>query len=65
MIQRRPIIKESQSNLNRVGIESYDWLKSFNRKKHSLKMDFKYILFRKLPFCRFMHSLCENKNVPM
>ena len=22
-----------------------------------------YILFCKLPFCRFMHSLCKNKNI--
>ena len=24
-------------------------------------MEFQYILFRKLPFCRLMHSLCENQ----
>ena len=28
-------------------------------------MEFKYILFRRLPFCRFTHSLCKNKNIPI
>ena len=31
-------------------------------KKHPLKIDFKCILFRKLVFGRFMHSLFENEN---
>ena len=35
------------------------------QKNPPLKMEFKYILFRKLPFCRFdMHSLCENEKIP-
>ena len=37
----------------------------FTEKKTPLKMEFQYILFRKLPFCRFMHSLCENENISM
>ena len=28
-------------------------------------MEFKYILFLKLPFCKFMHSLFENENIPI
>ena len=28
-------------------------------------MEFKYIFFRKLPFCRFMHSLRKNENISM
>ena len=28
-------------------------------------MEFKYILSRKQPFSRFMHSLCKNENIPM
>ena len=28
-------------------------------------MEFKYILSRKRPFSRFMHSLCKNENIPM
>ena len=36
---------------------SCDWSKCFNTKIHPLKVEFKYIFFRKLPFCRFMHSL--------
>ena len=28
-------------------------------------MEFKYILFCEVPFCRFMHSLCERENIPM
>ena len=35
------------------------------KKKHPFKMEFKYILSRKRPFSRFMHSLCKNENVPM
>ena len=34
-------------------------------KKHSFKMELKYILSRKRPFSRFMHSLCKNENIPM
>ena len=30
-----------------------------------LKMEFKDILFRKLPFSRSMLSLCENENTPI
>ena len=30
-----------------------------------LKMEFKYILFRKPPFSRSMLSLCENENTPI
>ena len=26
-------------------------------------MEFKYISFRKMPFCRFMHSMRENKDL--
>ena len=44
---------------------SYDWSKSFNTENHPLKMAFKYILFRKLTFCRLMHSRCESENIPM
>ena len=40
------------------------WSKYFNTRKHPLKMEFKYILFRKLSLGRF-HSLCENENIPM
>ena len=29
------------------------------------KMEFKYILFCRLSFCSFTHSLCENENIPM
>ena len=28
-------------------------------------MEFKYILSRKRPFSRFMHSLCKNENIPI
>ena len=35
----------------------YDWSKPFNTKKQSFKMGFKCILFRKLFFCGFMHSI--------
>ena len=28
-------------------------------------MEFKYIFFRKQPFCRFMHSLRKNENISM
>ena len=28
-------------------------------------MEFKYIFSRKLPFCRFMHSLRKNENISM
>ena len=28
-------------------------------------MEFEYILFRKVPFGRFIHSLWENENIPM
>ena len=35
-------------------------LLTHTHKKHPLKMDFQYISFRKLPFCRSMYSeLCE------
>ena len=40
---------------------SHNLSKSFNTKKRPLKIVFKYILFRKLHFCRFMHSLGENE----
>ena len=42
---------------------SCDWSKCFNTKIHSLKVEFKYIFFRKLLFCRFMHSLRKNENI--
>ena len=37
------------------------------QEKHPFKMEFQYIkiLLRKRPFCRFMHSLCKNENIPM
>ena len=42
------------------------WLvEIFKHKKHPLKMEFKYILFHRLHFCRFMHSLCKNENIPI
>ena len=44
---------------------SCDWSKCFKTKIHPLKMEFKYIFFRKLPFCRFMHSLRKNENISM
>ena len=28
-------------------------------------MEFQYILLCEQPFCRFMHSLCKNENIPM
>ena len=37
----------------------------FTQKNHPLKMAFKYILFRKQHLYSFMHSLCENENIPM
>ena len=48
-----------------IVFNSDDWLKSFNKNKHPLKMKFKNILFCRLPFCGFTHSLCENENIPM
>ena len=42
-----------------------DWSKSFNTKKHPFKVEYKCILLRKRPSCRFMHSLCKNENIPM
>ena len=44
---------------------SCDWSKCFNTKIHPLKVEFKYIFFRKQPFCRFMHSLRKNENISM
>ena len=35
------------------------------KKTYPLKTEFKYILFPKQRFCRFMHSLCKNENTPM
>ena len=55
-------------------IVNFSWLlfaalmigqKSFNIKIHPFEMEFKYILSRKRPFSRFMHSLCKNENIPM
>ena len=40
---------------------SCDWSKCFNIKIHPLKVEFKYIFFRELPFRRFMHSLRKMK----
>ena len=37
----------------------------FTHKKHTLKKEIKYIIFRKLPFCRFVPSVCENENIPI
>ena len=34
------------------------------QKKHPFKVECKCILLRKLPSCRFMHSLCKNENIP-
>ena len=34
-------------------------------KKNPLKVEFKYISSHELPICRFIHSLCENENIPM
>ena len=34
-------------------------------KKNPLKVEFKYISFHELPICRFIHSLCENENIPI
>ena len=48
-----------------IVFNSDDWLKSFNANKPPFKMEFKYILFCRLPFCSFSHSLCENDNIPM
>lgn len=31
------------------------------QKKHPLKMEFKYILFCRLPFCRLVHFMCETE----
>ena len=33
--------------------------------KLPLKMKCKFIVSRKRPSCRFMHSLCKNENIPM
>ena len=44
---------------------SCDWSKFFNSKIHPLRVKFKNIFFRKLPFCRFMHSLRKNENISM
>ena len=44
---------------------SCDWSKCFNTKIHPLKVEFKYIFFRKQPFCKFMHSLRKNENISM
>ena len=41
------------------------WKLCFNTKIHSLKVEFKYIFLRKLPVCRFMHSLHKNENISM
>ena len=46
---------------------TYDWSES-SKHTHTdtkLKMEFKDILFRKLPFSRSMLSLCENENTPI
>ena len=48
-----------------VVCNSYNWSNFFNTKRHPLKMEFQYISFCKLPFSRFMYSLCENENIPM
>ena len=37
----------------------------FNTWQHPLKMELKYILIRRLPFCRFMHFMCKNENIPI
>ena len=45
-----------------IVFNTYDWLKSLNtHKKCPLKME----LFRRLPFCKFTHSLCKIENIPM
>ena len=45
--------------------KSYDWSKPFNTWQHPLKMELKYILFCRLPFCMLMHSMYENENIPI
>ena len=35
---------------------NFKYSKGLTQKKHLLKMESKYILFRKLSFCWFMHS---------
>ena len=43
---------------------SYDWSKSLNTKKKTpFQNGVLYILLRKQPFFKFMHSLCENENI--
>ena len=44
---------------------SCDLSKSFNTKKHPFKVQFKCILLRRRPSCRFMQSLCKNENIPL
>ena len=43
------------------------WLVEIVQQKETypLKTEFKYILFPKQRFGRFMHSLCKNENTPM
>ena len=36
-----------------------------SKTKHPLKMEFKDVLFCRMPFCKFMLSLCKNENTPM
>ena len=38
---------------------------NFKHQKKPFKMEFKHILSRKRFFCRVLHSLCENENIPM
>ena len=47
----------------RLLIEAFMILKH-TKEKHPLKEEVKYNSFRKPP-CRFIHSLCENEDIPM
>ena len=56
-----------------VKLKTFLWLliaalmigqKKNTKEKHPLKVEFKYNSFRK-PLCRFIHSLCENEEIPM
>ena len=58
-------IKKNCEHFLAIVCNSCDWSKCFNTKIHPLKVEFTYIFFRKQPFCRFMHSLRKNENIPM
>ena len=52
-------------NFLAIVFNSCDLSKSFNTKKRPFKVQFKCILLRRRPSCRFMHSLCKNENIPL